>query len=290
MAQKRRRSSLAATARTFQNAPMPDPAAPPGLRGRVAAIRRHPVKGFTPEPLAAVALTAGAPFPCDRLYAVEDGPSGFDAAAPAYISKTRFTVLARRPAIARVRTRFDEPSGVLTAEAPGREPFLGRLSDPGGRAAFAAWLAAFIAAAEPDDPPGALKVLEAPGHNFFDHRQGAVSLVNLASVRDLADRVGADLEPDRFRANVYVEGWPALSELEHPAGTRLRLGSAELEVLFPIRRCAATHVDPARGERDHDLVSALRDHYGHMFCGLYLRVVSDGRVGEGDAATLGDAP
>ncbi len=74
----------------------------------VSALWRHPIKGFTAQPLDRVDLAAGGWFPGDRLFAVEDGPSGFDPAAPAFVSKTRFTVLARLPQVARVVARFDD--------------------------------------------------------------------------------------------------------------------------------------------------------------------------------------
>ena len=96
----------------------------------VAALRRHPVKGFTPEPLDRVSLSAGQAFPGDRLRAVEIGPSGFDPAAPGHISKMRFAVLARIPDIARVRTRWDEAADVLTLSAPDATDLRVHLGDP----------------------------------------------------------------------------------------------------------------------------------------------------------------
>src|SRR5690606_34992030 len=66
---------------------------PGRMTGHIAALYRHPVKGFPPERLGQADLTAGERFPCDRLYAVENGPSGFDPAAPGHISKQKFTVL-----------------------------------------------------------------------------------------------------------------------------------------------------------------------------------------------------
>jgi hypothetical protein len=251
------------------------------MTGRIASLWRHPVKGFTPERLPAATLSAGGFFPCDRIYAVEDGPSGFDPAAPAFIGKQKFTVLAKIAEVARARTAYDEATGVLSAQAEGRSGFSGALTEAAGREAFAAWLTGFLGEAA----SGPLKVVAAPGHRFTDHPQGHVSIVNLASVRALEARMGQAVDPLRFRANLYVEGWPAWVE-NQAVGAQLRLGAARAEVFKPIVRCAATHVDPATGARDLDVVGALHAHFGHLFCGVYVSVCSGGEVGEGDAAEI----
>jgi uncharacterized protein YcbX len=253
--------------------------------GVVQSLWRHPVKGFTPEPLDDVVLTASACFPCDRLYAVEDGPSGFDPEAPQHISKQKFTVLAKIPAVARIRTRYDEACGVLTAELDGSPRFEGVLAQQRGRAAFAEWLAAALG----DEVRGPLKVLPAPGaHRFMDDTQGFVSIVNLASVRDLQARIGRPVDPRRFRANLYVEGWPAWAEND-ASGETVRLGEAAASVVKPIVRCVATHVDPATGERDIEVVRALFENLGHTHCGIYVSVTQGGRLRVGDAAAIAPA-
>jgi uncharacterized protein YcbX len=251
------------------------------MSGHAAAIFRHPIKGFTPEALSSVQLAPGEGFPFDRLYAVENGPCGFDPAAPAFVPKQKFTVLAQIPRVAAARTRYDGASGTLHAAAPGVADFLGDLTEDAGRTAFAAWLTALLG----EDVRGELRVLQAPGqHRFTDHPLGQVSLVNLASVRDLGQKMGVELDPLRFRANVYVEGWPAWAENDW-AGKRLMLGWARAEVFKPIVRCAATHVDPTTAERDLDVTKALFDNYGHMLCGIYVQVTSAGALGLGDAVT-----
>jgi uncharacterized protein YcbX len=235
------------------------------LVGAVQSIWRHPVKGFTPERLDAVALTAGACFPSDRLYAVEDGPSGFDPAAL-------------------VRTRYDDETGVLEARLDGQPPLRAPLRQAAGREAFAAWLTEVLG----DEVRGPLKVLPAPGdHRFMDDTQGFVSIINLASLRDLEEKIGQPVDPRRFRANFYVEGWPAWAEND-ASGRRLVLGEVEVEIIKPIKRCVATHVDPDTGDRDIDVVRALFEAYGNMNCGAYASVVRGGRVGVGDAAAFED--
>jgi uncharacterized protein YcbX len=247
-------------------------------QGIVADIRRHPVKGFTPERLASAELRVGECFPCDRRFAVEDGPSGFDSAAPAHVSKMRFAVLAKIAEVARARTAYDEASGVLTAVADGMAPFAGDLARPAGRLAFEAWLGELLGEAA----EGPLRVLEGPGsHRFMDSKRGHVSVVNLASVADLARRVGRPLDPLRFRANLYVEGWPPWIENGWTDRT-LSLGAAEAVVIKPIVRCAATSVDPTTALRDVDLPAALFEHYGHVLCGIYLNVTRAGTVAQGD--------
>jgi uncharacterized protein YcbX len=49
---------------------------------QIASIYRYPVKGLSPEALPNVALGVGQTLPADRRYAIENGPSGFDPAAP----------------------------------------------------------------------------------------------------------------------------------------------------------------------------------------------------------------
>jgi uncharacterized protein len=245
--------------------------------GRLEALRRHPVKGLTPEPLTAARLTAGACFPADRMWAVEVGPSGFDPAAPKHVSKMRFTVLARFPELARLHTWYDEATGVFhIGDAHGFGVDV-RLDQEEGREALARFLQAFLGEEAP------FRVLAGPGdHRFMDSPLGFVSMLNLASVRDLEAKIGRPVDPARFRANLLVEGLPAWAEDSWGADARVAVGGAQLSVNKPIERCVATHVDPARGVADIDMLEALRAHFGRITLGVYLRVAEGGDVTVGD--------
>jgi len=251
------------------------------MNASIAALFRHPIKGFTPEKLDHAWLSPGAAFPGDRLYAVEDGPSGFDPAAPGFIPKQRFAVLAKIAEVARARTAYDEASGELTATAQGAPEFKGRLTEEAGRTAFAAWLTALLGEAA----AGPLRVIDGLGHRFLDHPLGHVSVINLASVRDLEQGLGRPLDPLRFRANLYVEGWPAWAE-NGWEGREVRLGDARARVFKTIVRCAAPGVDPATAVRDLDIPAELHRRYGHMLCGIYVQVQDAGAVRTGDPAAL----
>ena len=174
-------------------------------------------------------LTAGQAFPGDRLSAVEVGPSGFDPRAPAHISKMRFTVLARLPEIARVRTRWDETTDTLHVSSEGAPNLSVKLGDPEDDRRLEDWLTDFLG----EEATAPLRLLDGAGYRFMDSPKGAVSVLNLASVRDLSARLGVTVDPLRFRANVWVEGWPAWAENDW-VGCEMALGEARLTVIKPI--------------------------------------------------------
>jgi uncharacterized protein YcbX len=259
--------------------------------GVVSALWRHPVKGFTPEPVSEVLLFPGDFFPYDRLYALEVGHSGFDAAAPKTISKMKFAVLARFAAVARLRTRYNEYEEVFEVTDEDGKSWRFDMASEAGRHSLARHIETILARHEDYDPVAfPLKVLSAPDpavvHSHFrftDSAKGFVSILNLNSLRDLGQRIGRDLDPLRLRANIWVEDQVAFEDHEW-VGKRIRMGDdgPEFEVLKTIVRCVATHVNPQTAERDIDLCMALWETYGHKECGIYARIVKGGAVKPGD--------
>jgi uncharacterized protein YcbX len=247
---------------------------------QIASLFRHPVKGLTPEPLSEARLEAGRYFPNDRRWAVEAGPSGFDPESPGHISKQKFTVLARFPSLARLKTRYEDASHTLHIGDAAGFGVETRLDTEEGRSSLARFLQAYLSG----EATGEFRVFdgnEASGHRFMDHPQGYVSLINLASVRAIGWALGVDVDPLRFRANIYVDGWPPWAEDSWAAGSRLGAGEAELTPFKPIVRCVATHVNLGTGERDIDMVGALRQHFGRDTLGTYFSVTRGGLVAPG---------
>ncbi|MEJ1160389.1 MOSC domain-containing protein [Prosthecomicrobium sp. N25] len=251
------------------------------MEARIAAIYRYPVKGFSPERLPAADLEPGRTIAWDRAFAIENGPSGFDPAAPAYFPKIRFLMLMRNAEVAKLKTRFDPASMTLTVEEAGAPALTARLDRQDGRAA----LEAFVAARFPGELRGPPRLLATPGHSFSDVAAKVLHLVNLESLRDLERHVGAPVDPLRFRANLYVEGIPAWSEFGLVDRTAAA-GSVRLEGVKRTERCAATNVDPATGLRDLQIPRTLMGAYGHTDCGIYVRVTAGGRLAEGDRLAL----
>src|SRR5262245_7233338 len=246
---------------------------------RVQAIYRYPVKGLSAEALARTQLAPGQTIAGDRRYAIENGPSGFDPATPAYFPKIRFLMLMRNERLARLETHYDDATHVLTIREGGREVASGDLATAGGRAAIEDFFRVFSA----DDLRGPPRVLQAPGHSFSDVARKVVSIINLASVAAVETVVGTPVHPLRFRGNVYVAGWPAWHELDL-VGREIAIGAeARLGIVKRIVRCAATNVDPDTGMRDLEIPTTLMQTFGHMDCGVYGEVVHGGEIAVGDA-------
>ncbi|MCE1238204.1 MAG: MOSC domain-containing protein [Hyphomicrobiales bacterium] len=246
---------------------------------RVATLWRYPVKGFSPENLAAVDLLPGETMPFDRAYAIENGPSGFDPAAPLHMPKIKFLCLMKNAGLAALATRFDAATSLFTiADKSGETLAEGRLDTAEGRAAIEAFLAARFA----DDLRGPPKVLAGGGHSFSDVAKKVLHLVNLETLRAMEADLGVALDPLRFRPNVVVEGLAAHAELDWPRDMPLSIGGLAFEVVKRTERCAATKVNPETAVRDLDLPRHLMQTLGHTDLGVYLRVVTPGRLAVGD--------
>jgi MOSC domain-containing protein len=244
----------------------------------IDSIYRYPIKGLSPEPLPAVRLEPGQTLPSDRRYAIENGPSGFDPDAPAWLSKIHYLMLMRNERLAGLRSHFDDRTHQLTIAEGDKAVARGDLETAEGRAAIEAFFAANFSA-ELKGPP---KILSGGGHSFSDVARKVVSIINLGSLRAIEDMVGQPVDLVRFRANLYAEGWPAWRELEM-VGQMLAIGEVRLKVTKRIVRCAAVNVDPETAVRDLDIPPTLMRRLGHADCGIYAEVITGGAIAIGDA-------
>ncbi len=246
------------------------------------SLYRYPVKGLSPEPLMSAELIESAYFPGDRLFALENGPSGFDPEAPVHQPKIKFLMLMKNDALAKLKSRYEDSTGILTIKQDGRIGVQACLFERSGRERIEAYLTDYAR----NELRGVIRLLTAPeGFRFTDSKSGFISLVNLSSVKSLGQALEAFVDPLRFRANIYIDEAAPWSELEWP-GRQMRLGEARLEILKMTDRCAATGVEPGTGIRDMDVVQALYKNFGHNDCGVYARIISGGRVAPGDTLEL----
>jgi len=248
----------------------------------IVEIYRYPVKGLSAERLSRVSLREGEVIPFDRAYAVENGPSGFDPRSPKHIPKAAFLMLMRHERLAELETQFDERTQSLVVCRNGAVLAQGRLDTEVGKRAIEAFFDEFSA----DDLRGPAKVISGPRHSFQDTSTGkVVSLINLESVRAIANLVDADIHPLRFRANLYVEGLSAWEEFSW-VGKRVLAGGVAFEATKRIDRCAAINVNPLTGARDLNIPKSMMMAIGHIDCGVYLKVVKGGELRVEDTIAL----
>lgn len=236
-------------------------------------IYRYPVKGLNGESLDSVELSAGEGLPHDRRFALAHAASKFDRTNPQWMAKQNFLILMRDARLALLDARFDPDTGVLTVHRDGRQVARGDITQPLGRTLVEQFLGAFV----PPGPRGNPHIVEVPGAMLSDKAEKLVSIINLASVRDIARVAGATVNPRRFRANFYIDGAGAWAENDWVGG-EIRIGEARLEVTAVIDRCAAIEVNPDNAERDLHLLRALQRGFGHIDSGIYARVRAGGAV------------
>ncbi len=118
-----------------------------------------------------------------------------------------------------------------------------------------------------------------------------VSIVTTGALARLEHRLRArGLEPppqleERFRATVTLD-----APDDPRPGSRLRLGSAVIEVGGRIDRCAVVDVGPDTGARDAPVLAHLERHDGLLTFGMDARVVEPGVVDVGDPAMVENGP
>lgn len=248
---------------------------------RIEYLYRYPVKGLTAEALEAAEVEAGGCIPWDRAFALAQGDSGFDPAAPRWLQKANFMCQMKNARIAALFSFFEPRSGMLAIRAPDGSAVVENALTERGRERIGEFLADYLG----EEARGTPLFHHIPGHSFCDQRSKVVSLINLASLRDYEAKVGARRHRRRFRANVWFSGAAAWSERSW-MGQQLQVGGAVLRVTKPITRCAATQVNPETAERDADPLEELRRLYDHVELGVHAEVIEGGRFAVGDAIEL----
>lgn len=252
---------------------------------RLASIYRYPVKGFGAQDLPEADLRPGQGIPFDRCLAIANGERAMSGEGE-WTPCQAFVRLTKNPGLPGYGLEFDEAGNTATLLGPdGRAVAVHGEGTGGSEKALAGWFAP-----GPFGPPRAVARSHSGRAGYWDHEDAALSIINLATVATLERSAGKPVNPMRFRANLYVDDLTPFQELAF-IGRLVRVGEAVLEVLRPTDRCRATSVDPATGDTGLNVPALLARTQGHIYCGVYARVVQAGRIMPGDAVEdLGPAP
>ena len=235
----------------------------------VQQICRYPVKGLNGEPLERVTLTPGQGIPDDRRFVIAYGLG--TGARPGFFQ------LTQEERLAQLRVAYDPNGPTLTISRQGRQVVSADPCDQTGRMLLNQFFAGFLAGS----PRGTPSFRETDGGNRDAALPNPVSIINLASVRDLERVARQAVDPRRFRGNILIDGLPAWTEFAW-LDREIRIGGARLRVLDRIERCAATNVNPDSAERDMNIPLTLRKGFGHIDMGVYAEVLESGEVKPGD--------
>ena len=245
---------------------------------KLNSIFRHPVKGLSAEPLKSVRLTAGRALPNDRRFALALFSKAKEVAPETWLPKSNYLMLQKNERLAQLETHFEDDKDMLYISRRGNQVASGNLSDRIGRTTIENFFSAFFK----NDIQSRPKLVEAVGaHTLSDHKSPVISILNLASVKDLERIIQQTVDPMRFRANLWLEGVPPWVEFDW-INKQLKIGSVSLTVIERIDRCAAINVNPKTAERDQNIIKALQSGCSHTDFGVYGHVDSHGTIAVGD--------
>ncbi len=249
----------------------------------IETIYRYPVKGLSAEQLTSANLRVDDCIALDRAYAIANGHRDFDASAPKFMEKTKFLMLMRHKKLAALKTRYDPKTHTLTILRNDKQVSKGCLQQPVGRKLIEQFFAAFLG----DQILGAPHIVSAPDHSFSDVGIKCLSIINLATVRDLGRMMGEEINPLRFRGNLYIDGFEPWAELNWVGKDIAINDRGVLKCFQRTRRCAATNVNPVTANRDLSIPAHLSRALGHGDLGVYAKVARDCHIAKGATITVG---
>lgn len=247
---------------------------------KIESIWKYPIKGLPGQKMGSVSLRPGAGIPGDRRFALRHAKSAFDPASPVWHRKREFAQMVHHETLAKLDTHLDPETGLLTIKVRGNTLFVGNIQNDAARRG-----ASFVISRIAADPRGPLELVDAGAVSLTDIATPALSIINLASLREFGARVGMEIDARRFRGNVVFDSPAPWIEFGW-VGREIKLGSATLKVMKTIDRCAATSINPQTAVRDLQLPNALLQIYNHLDCGIYAEVIAPGRMAPGDPVAV----
>jgi len=99
----------------------------------------------------------------------------------------------------------------------------------------------------------------------------------MSSIKDFEKKTNRKIEHERFRGNVYVKNIDPWIEFKW-INQEISINGCLFKVLNKITRCVATNLIPNSETADINLLKMLRETYGHINMGIYLKPLNDGEI------------
>jgi len=247
----------------------------------VAHIFCHPIKGVGRFSYESVRLDEGRTMLADRTWAVTHEATKFDTAAPAWTACNNFIRGAKAPELQAISISQYALGSDMVLTHPEHEPFRFNPENAAEHQGFINWLAQFV----PDNRSQPKALVAAPERGMTDSPFPSISILNLASLKELSDKAGRPMAPERFRGNIWLDGVDAWEEFDW-IGKTMRIGEAHVVIRERIGRCMATTVDPLTGKQDVDTLKVLKAGWDHTDFGVYGEVIKTGMVDKYDGAHI----
>ena len=113
----------------------------------------------------------------------------------------------------------------------------------------------------------------------------SISLINLKSIKDLQNKTNKNVEPQRFRGNIYIDGIEAWEE-RNWIGKKIKINNISFKVEKNIPRCVAINLKPNSDDKSLNLLQSLKKTFNHFDMGVYLTALDDGLINIGDNISL----
>jgi uncharacterized protein len=233
--------------------------------GTVARLFRYPVKSMRGEELQQTPVGLQG-LPGDRRYAFVQAQN-----------RSVFPWLTGRQVAEMLHFRPRFEGGY---DGSGREPAL-LVELPDGR---------LLGINDPALQQALEQQLGAPLFLLRDHRGnydvGQVSLFSLDTAAAIGACAGRDVDPRRFRANLYLQPDAAAIPESEWTGKVLAIGpDLRLAVTQPDERCMMVNLDPDTAANDPAVLRAVATEFGNR-AGVYASVLRPGLVSAGDAVEV----